>query len=279
MTFAINADGKWYTHRSEAPSEEREPMTVKVKVTTEDQVREVGTASEVAVHRNTVNDPFASPVFSITPPVEEVVVELKDFSGTPDPSLYGGIYRELRSENKDLRRGNEALQASNVRLERKLRRQQEGFEEYTAGQAKARDIRKEGEGALKANAILAKDNAYLRDLAKANQKTIAHLEAELEREREAAIMRSSPVDSSVIQKYEEQISILARKVERLQKSLSAAEAETYKQVDRKMHAWGEQVRVEQELKELQKKSNAFVEAHVRAAHIINDSVVEWEDEA
>lgn len=278
MTFAINADGKWYTHRSEAPSEEREPMTVKVKVTTEDQVREVGTASEVAVHRNTVNDPFASP-FSITPPVEEVVVELKDFSGTPDPSLYGGIYRELRSENKDLRRGNEALQASNVRLERKLRRQQEGFEEYTAGQAKARDIRKKGEEALKANATLAKDNAYLHDLAKANQKTIAHLEAELEREREAALMRSAPVDSSVIQEYVEQNERLGSKVERLQKTLSAAEAETYKQVDRKMHAWGEQVRVEQELKELQKKSNAFVEAHVRAAHIINDSVVEWEDEA
>lgn len=87
------------------------------------------------------------------------------------------------------------------------------------------------------------------------------------------------VDHSVIAEYEEQIGQLGRKVERLQKSLSAAEAETYKQVDYKMHAWGRQVQLEQELKELQKKSDAFVEAHVRASHIINDSVVEWEDEA
>lgn len=184
-------------------------MRVKVKAITEDEIREVGTASEVVVHRNTVNDPFASP-FSLVPPAEEIEVELKGFAGTPDPSLYGGIYRELRSENKDLRRDNEALQVSNVKLERKLKRQQEGFEEYTAGQAKARDIRKKGEEALKANAVLAKDNAYLHDLAKANQKTIAHLEAELEREREAAIMRSSPVDSSVVQEYEERIARLTR---------------------------------------------------------------------
>lgn len=187
-------------------------MRVKVKAITEDEIREVGTASEVVVHRNTVNDPFASP-FSLVPPAEEIEVELKGFAGTPDPSLYGGIYRELRSENKDLRRDNEALQASNVKLERKLRHQQDGFEEYTAGQAKARDIRKKGEEALKANAVLAKDNAYLRDLAKANQKTIAHLEAELERGREAALMRSAPVDSSVVQEYEE-------KIEKLTKSLT-----------------------------------------------------------
>lgn len=205
-------EAPWYTHRSEAPSEEREPMTVKVKATTEDQVREVGTASEVVVHRNTVNDPFASP-FSLAPPAEEIEVELKGFAGTPDPSLYGGIYRELRSENKDLHRDNEALQVSNVKLERKLRRQQDGFEEYTAGQAKARDIRKKGEEALKANAILAKDNLYLRDLAEADQKTIAHLEAELEREREAAKFRRFSIDDSVVQEYEE-------KIEKLTKSLT-----------------------------------------------------------
>lgn len=91
------------------------------------------------------------------------------------------------------------------------------------------------------------------------------------------------VHDSVIQEYEEQIGILGRKVKSLEHRLAESQEDTKLQIEYKMHGWDEQVRLQgrikvlnQSLEELQEKSNAFVEAHVRASHIINDAVVEWE---
>lgn len=270
-----------------------------VSIDSDGNEREIGTASRVDFKRKTFPDPDAYQYpFILSPPkVYEERIVLQDFSGVPDPSLYGGIYRELRKENSELREQleqteenfNHNLEQIREKYREKLSNQQRGFEENVAGQEKARNLKKQAEEALAEARRMNGRTSHLESVIDEQADEISELQDDLSaaksnasywresrdfwfdgfRVEEAkaeeleAQLEASSAPAVNVRAYEERIESLERSAKNWREAYELADERAYSATRRLRH--------------LEQGVDRFVDGTAESARIFNQAAEEWNE--